>query len=349
MTATEPATGELLSMLSAAGVTVYSFPKGGPFDYSRELSECLCRQLLVADLLEIHGVFDFPALIAAALAVRAGRPYVVHPHGSLDPFDLKKHPMRKRIIGRTAVRWMLSKSAAVVTTSDEERRRLHTYGARADVRVIGLPYRVAPALQVAGSGGGSDSAPCVGLFMGRVDYKKGLGHLIDALALLGRSGHGIQLNVAGAYDTSYGRELREVVVRAGLTNSINFLGHLRDDAKVQVLRDADFFLLPSDNENYGLVLVEAAAAGLPMILSDEVYLAEYLKDIGAAIVCARTPLALADGILALKDPRLRKRMSQDSRRAYETVFDYSRLVRQHADFCMGVVATQPKGPGPRGC
>jgi phosphatidylinositol alpha-mannosyltransferase len=104
------------------------------------------------------------------------------------------------------------------------------------------------------------------LFVGRLEDRKGLPHLLKAFRLLRKSGVECRLLVVGSGPQE--REARRYVMTRGLQN-VEFLGRVSDDEKAQLFRTADVFVSPATGrESFGIVLLEAMAAGAPIVCSD---------------------------------------------------------------------------------
>jgi glycosyltransferase involved in cell wall biosynthesis len=333
-------TAQLASILDpSSGVEVFA-RSGLPYDHSPALTRWLRTNLAAFDLVEVHGVFDYPCWVAAELARRKQRPYVVHPHGSLDPIDLRKHPQLKKLVGVTAIRRTLEGAAAVVVATEREGAALRTYGARPLVRALPLPYRPSQHEGDPDRFRVKCALPTgsIVLFLGRVDYIKGLQHSVDAAAVL-RDKHQVTFVIGGDDSSAYAQRLHDVVRQRSLTDVVRFVGHLDEADKADALAAATMLTLLSDKENYGLVLVEAARAGLPMLISDQVYLDADLTAEGAAVVVARDGAALTAAIGELLDDEQRLLdMSHAARRTAEKLFDWDSVARDHSDFRLGLTA-----------
>ncbi len=242
------------------------------------------------DLVVAHGVFKFPFVDAGWAARRSGVPYIVQPHNSLDPYDLRKHSMSKSIYGPLIVRPLLRHAARVIVTSARERDTLVSYGARPAVDVVGLPV-AGPARAPDGEAfrrryGISPSAPVV-LFVSRIDPKKGLERLLAAVRHLRATKPDIRLVVVGPPDEeAYERSLRREAERLGIANEVIWAGLVIGEDKWDAYAGADVFALPSDNENFGIVVLEALLVGTSAVISNEVYIADELAASGAPVyVC----------------------------------------------------------------
>ena len=178
---------------------------------SRALRRYLRRVLLPTDLVHIHSIWDIPSVMGARAARAKSAPLLVSPHGSLEPHDLLKHAIFKKILGPVLVRPTLA-YGQVVCTTPREAECPSPYGAQPPVHTIPLPAGIPPARPGDGAAfrrrlglGGTD--PLM-LFLGRIDHKKGLGHLLRALPLMAVPAH---LVVVGAGEPAYGPSLPDVV------------------------------------------------------------------------------------------------------------------------------------------
>jgi glycosyltransferase involved in cell wall biosynthesis len=218
-----------------------------------------------------------------------GKPYFVRSHGSLDPFDLKKRALLKRILGPLFVRPLLARSAGVICTTELEAERLVTYGAKPRRWVVSLPVPFPDVSGAAGVGfrrefGIPEDAQVV-LFLSRVDYKKGLEFLIPALGVLKKRFPKLWFVLAGTGRADYVAETRGMIDRMGLRPWTTETGFISGKAKEGAFNAANLLALPSLNENFGIVLVEAMAAGLPLLISDQVYIHKEVTSGQAGWVC----------------------------------------------------------------
>jgi phosphatidylinositol alpha-mannosyltransferase len=153
-----------------------------------------------------------------------------------------------------------------------------------------------------------DGTPNI-LFVGRFEDRKGLIHLLKAFRVLRKEGHECRLLVVGSGPQE--RELRRYVMTRGLQN-VEFLGRVGESEKTQLFRTADIFVSPATGrESFGIILLEAMAAGAPIVCSDiHGYKGVVQRDRQALLVPPGDRKALAAAISTLlDDPQLRARMS----------------------------------------
>jgi phosphatidyl-myo-inositol alpha-mannosyltransferase len=152
-----------------------------------------------------------------------------------------------------------------------------------------------------------DGTPNI-LFVGRLEDRKGLPHLLKAFRLIRKSGLEARLLVVGSGPQE--REARRYVQTRGLQN-VEFLGRVSDDEKAQLFKTADVFVSPATGrESFGIVLLEAMAAGTPIVCSDiHGYKGVVQRNVSALLTPPRDSKALAAAITEiLTDPALRARL-----------------------------------------
>jgi glycosyltransferase involved in cell wall biosynthesis len=163
------------------------------------------------------------------------------------------------------------------------------------------------------------------LFLGRINWKKGLDRLIPALALVPRA----QLVIAGNDEEKYSVFLRKLIDRCGVQDRVTFTGAVHGDDKVALLRAATIFVLPSYSENFGIAVLEAMAYGCPVIVTPEVGLADAVRSHQAGLISEGTPLSLSKSMsLLIEDPDLCRTMGQAGREAVRSVFLWDVVTRQ---------------------
>lgn len=252
----------------------------------------LARRVREFDLLHIHAVFSFTTVAAAALAGAFGVPYVVRPLGTLDPWSLAQKPLRKRIALRLGGRRMLSAAAAIHYTSPRERRSAEA--ALGLERGIVVPLGVDPELLT-----GPPAAPPEGpyvLALGRLHPKKNLPLLVDAFARAcaapGVPGSA-RLVIAGDGPPEFVAELERRAAERGIRPRVEFVGWVGGERKRALLAGARAVAMLSSQENFGISAVEALALGVPLVVAEQVDLADDVRRVGCGWVVPSTAEAAA--------------------------------------------------------
>jgi glycosyltransferase involved in cell wall biosynthesis len=154
------------------------------------------------------------------------------------------------------------------------------------------------------------------LFLGRINWKKGLDRAIAALP------EGARLIVAGNDEENLTPRLRELAEKLGVGERVEFPGPVYGDAKWELLARATLFVLLSVSENFGSVVLEALSQETPVVLSKGVGLADDVVRAGAGIIGA-------DGIAALlADPARRAEMGRNGRALVESRFTWPRVAAE---------------------
>jgi glycosyltransferase involved in cell wall biosynthesis len=200
----------------------------------------------------------------AKTCLRFGIPRVVSARGMLEPWARRYKQLKKKIAWFAYQRRDLTNAVYIHTTSEEEETNIARLGLRVPVTVIpngmdlprlslnSLPERQSAAI-------GERTA----LFLSRIHPIKGLAMLIDAWA--GLRPDGWRLIIAGPDELGHSKKICEQVERYGLQNVISVVGPQYGVEKERMIRGADLFILPTHSENFGLVIAEALAYGLPVL------------------------------------------------------------------------------------
>ncbi len=273
-----------------AGVRVVRFKPCSPhfLFFSSEMWLGLRRLVREADIVHVHSNWTFPVWWGCWCARRAGKKLVMSPQGCLDPVRLRHSAWKKRLVGWMD-RYFLRRADAIHATSAMEREwverwmeklktesgKLKTESGKRKRKGEWGPVVVIPngVEAVAFAGIGDREAisrrwpECrgkrVALFLSRLHPLKGLGLLIDAWAEIPHAGW--QLLVVGADEAGHEAEIKARVERRGLAGAVTFGGPRYGEEKVAVMKAADLFILPSHSENFGIVVAEALACGVPVI------------------------------------------------------------------------------------
>lgn len=320
----------------AAGLDVRRYPLGRPSRFVRApaLGKALRGHVADFDVVHVHALYLYTTFAAGHAAARVGRPYVVAPHGALDPWIRRRGRARKAVSDLLWQRRVLERAAALhVTTSGEGRALADVAPA---VRRFVVPCGI-HADEFAVAAGGERfrdrfldgaSAPVV-VNVGRLSAKKRLDVLIRAVALA-RARADVRLVVVGPDDENLTPPLRELAASLGIATAVTFTGPLYGQDLLAALGAARVWALPSAAENFAIAAVEAMAAGVPAIISDEMDIAPDVASARAGLVCKAAPEPLGEAILQLiEDEPLHVRLA-DAGRAFARRYDWSVVAPQLA-------------------
>jgi glycosyltransferase involved in cell wall biosynthesis len=302
------------------GVRYFYFPRQGLkfWMFSWPLRQWLYQHVRDYDLVHVHGLFAYTTLPACAAARHFGKPYVITPHGVLDPWCLSHKWWKKLPYYYFLERHNLKQATAIHVTSSFEDDGLVKLGFRGKIKIIPLAVEVQDCQ--ARTYRNDDTLSL--LFLSRLDPIKGLPVLIRAMALL-RNCFNVKcdLKIAGEGKNEYLLDLLSLVNKFDLSENVKFVGFLKGKAKLNVLAEADVFVLPSYHENFSLAAAEAMAAGLPVIVSDQVGIAKEIDEAAAGVVVpVDSPEALAKAIVKFKCTDARKIAGHNGRQLVKQKF-----------------------------
>jgi glycosyltransferase involved in cell wall biosynthesis len=323
-----------------------------PLLLSLPMARWLSKEIRAFDVIHIHGLYRFPLSFAAYRARMSKIPYIIRPHGSLDPFLYTKSSVGKLAFKRIYERCFdlpnLQTASALHFTAIEERERTVFLNLRAPSFVVpnGLDwsrYRQLPAKGWLRARLGLADQPIV-LFLGRLHFKKGLDLLIPAFDALRRSIPNVQLVIAGPENDEYGQQVRERVQELGVASSIHFIGALTGDDTLNAYVDADVFALPSYTENFGMTVIEALACSLPVVISDQVNIHAEVSGADAGIVTRCDVSEVTQALQALlTDPGRRHAMGLAGRRLVESQYTWPPIAEELTKQYEAVIARNSRG------
>ena len=273
-----------------------------------------CRaRLQNFDVAHIFGLYDLLGPAVAEKCRERGLPYVVEPIGMFLP--IVRNIWLKRMYHALLGRRLLWGASAVIATSEQEVEELAGGGLQREKIVLrrnGVDWP--DGWPESGAFRREHNIPAdakVVLFLGRLSVKKSPELLLAAVADLPTPLQERNLKVvfAGPDEGGVRKQLAERAAQLGIANRVYFSGPVYGDAKWAAYRDADVFVLPSQNENFGNSAAEAVAAGTPVIVTEECGIAPLLADEAGLVV--RHDAAALSGALArlLSEPELSARLA----------------------------------------
>jgi len=307
------------------GVNVWYFPSTHlrRLYYAPSMRRAMSNELKSFDLVHLHSIFLWPTWAAAREARRVGVPYVISPRGMLVRDLVRK---KSRFIKSAWIKLIekknLEMAAAVHVTSEMEKQEASKFGFRFPPFVV-IPNGINDDLLNNQDPGNTEltsgllkKGPYI-LFLGRINWKKGLDRLIPALQFVPDA----RLVVAGNDEEDYQAGLEGLAKKYGTTDRITFVGPVYGREKAALLKNAAVFILPSHSENFGNTVLEAMAMGCPVVVTPEVGLADTVQKTGAGLVIEGDPEKLGRGIRdLLDDAPLRQRMGRAGHEAVLTRF-----------------------------
>ncbi len=225
------------------------------------------------ELIHFHGVWQPVFLKVFAHCRRARIPYVVSPHGMLEPWAWRHKRWKKWPWFYLVERRHLAGATRLLTTSNAEAGNLRRFfpDAQCVALPLGLTSARRPDFTAARQALGWDKSEVVILFLSRIHPKKGLELLLRALTRVGNaSACRVRMVIVGGGEDSYLCKLKRFVQAAGTRlPRVDWVGEIWDDRKWAYFQGADLFCLPSYSENFGLAVLESLQVGTRVLTTNQ--------------------------------------------------------------------------------
>ncbi|MGC2186744.1 MAG: glycosyltransferase [Terriglobales bacterium] len=291
------------------------------------------------DAVIVNGIWQFHSFGAWRGLHNTNTPYVVFTHGMLDPWFKRRYPLKhaKKLIYWPWAEYRVLRDAQAVLFTSEEERVL----ARESFRL----YRCNEVVVNYGTAKPTGDARLereeffgrypelrgkkLVLFMGRIHPKKGCDLLIEAFVRVLAHDTAWHLVIAGPDQVGWQEKLSNLAARMGVTSAITWTGMICGALKWGALHAAEVFALPSHQENFGIVLAEALAAGTPALLSNKVNIWREIQSDGAGLVAEDTlqgTIELFRSYLHLPEDQ-KLAMRQRARKCFEQRFEIKKAAR----------------------
>ena len=292
------ASGELVTLdsgsadfLSIISMPVHAFGRSSAsearkslifrYGFSLNYIVWILRNARKFDAVIVHGLWNFSTFAASAtLPFLRGVKYFVYTHGMMDPWFRRHYPMKHvlKVLSWLACEGrLLSSAKSVLFTTEDERELARGQFPfwRYSEAVVGYGTAQPPSLTVAQTDAFRAALPELGsrrylLFLSRIHPKKGCDLLVEAFAAVAMLDPGLDIVIAGPDPDEIISGLRERALALGISARVHWPGMLMGDAKWGAYHGAEAFILPSHQENFGVVVAEALACGLPVLTTDKV-------------------------------------------------------------------------------
>lgn len=326
--------------LDAHGVagsdSVQRWPAPRPSRWSRlsgrDAGGAIGRQLIECEIVHLHGLWD-PLLVQVANAARTRNlPYVIAPHGMVDPWSLSQKAWKKRLALTLRYRRLLNAARFVHALNEAEAQFVRDLNVVAPVRIIPngvFLEEISPPQQenedfLRHRFGWSGANTL--LFLGRLHWKKGLDILAEAFAELAKSHPEARLVVAGP-DDGQRQAFEQRIASLGLAERVALPGPIYGSDKYAALRAAAMFVLPSRQEGFSIAILEALACGTPVVISEACHFPEVATH-GAGEILDLNPAHHATAYARLLDaPELRVTIGAAGRDLVSTKYTWDSIAR----------------------
>ena len=272
-----------------------------PIRFSASRLATLKHYVAETDVLHLHTPWEPANIQLAKLAREVGTPYVISVHGMLDDWVMKTSNLKKRMFLRLGGRKMFHLAAATHCTATAEATQARRWIPKSNIQVVPLVFDPSNYITPPPTSDPDkfwpqrESKKPIVLFLSRLHPKKGVDRLIRA-AVEVITKHDTRFIIAGSGEPEYEQELQKLVQDLNLHSNVEFVGFVEGDRKIALLRTADLFVLPTNQENFGLVFPEAMACGVPVITTRGVDIWQELNESGGSTIINEDPSSIANAI-----------------------------------------------------
>lgn len=217
--------------------------------------------IIKPDLVHVNCCWMPACAFVQKMAQKHNIKVVLTPHGMLEPWIIKRHYWTRKfpallLYQKSAIK----KADCLQATAESEKQNLLKLGYNSNIKIVKLGID-AESIIMKTSWKKSKKL----LFLSRVHVKKGINYLIEAVDILREDLQGYKILVAGEGDADYIIYLKQQIADKGLQEIIQLIGGVYGDKKWELFQTSDFFVLPTNSENFGLAIAESLASGTPVI------------------------------------------------------------------------------------
>ncbi len=282
------------------------------------------------DIIHVHSTRHFQDLISYFVLSFLKKPYIMTCHGTIIPMGKAK--TLKKIFDFIVGRKILQKASVIVAISPNQLHECNEMGVNNEkIKEIpfGLTVTKSDKKGVLKNRLNLENDSRIILYLGRIRFTKGIDVLIKAFRKINYPN--VHLVVAGP-DFGHLDYCKKMVEEFGLTSRVHFIGSVNTQERDQMFEDSELFVLPSLYEGFGTASLEAAASGLPVVLTDSCgYAKEFAKFNAGLVVKTSNIDDHANAIKQiLEDPKKAKLMSENALK-FVKKFDWDKVVDMHLD------------------
>lgn len=211
------------------------------------------------DIVDVQGIWIYPSLANLKYHRRTKTPYIVTPHGMLDPWAVQHSRWKKRMASLLFECAHLKGASCLRATADMEAQNFREYGLRQPIAIVSNSVDVPATIS-----NKKKTGPKRALFLSRIHKKKGLPFLLKAWQQLADKHSDWEIVITGPDENGHLAELKMLERKLGVPR-IKWREPVHGEEKVALFESADLFVLPTHAENFGLVVAESLAHGVPVI------------------------------------------------------------------------------------
>ncbi len=284
------------------------------------------------DAIHIHSWWNTVVIFSVLICILKGVKVIVAPRGMLGEYTLntQKKSLKNsfhKLIGKKII-----KKTYLHLTSQIEREEISYIK---NNRVFVLPNLLSLCGKQKQVRQKKPSNIFKLVFMSRIHHKKGIEILIEVLYRLKENPKiNLQLDVIGKSESiDYQNTLKQLICQKKLEDKVNWVGWLEGKQKFEYLEKSDLFVLPSFNENFANVVIESLSVGTPVLVSDKVGLANYVKERELGWVCKTNQVESLLQVLemAINNKIKRRKIRENAPQIIQNDFSSQKLIQKYIE------------------
>jgi glycosyltransferase involved in cell wall biosynthesis len=314
------------------GYRIQYFPCWYLQDYKISISLAQWLKLHVQDydIVNTHAIFSHANLAAYQTCQRDRVPYIMHPHGMLEPWTLRYKKWKKQPYYQFIEKPALEQASAIRVLATTEVENLQQLGIQTPLALIPNGISAEILATTSDSFLFYQSFPAtidktLILFLGRIDPKKGLDLLAQAFAQAYQEFPHIHLVIAGPDNIGYLDTVKQFFATQQCLHAVTFTGMITGTLKAAALATADIYVAPSYSEGFSMSVLEGMQAGIPCIITTGCNFPE-ADEARVAHVVEINADAIANALInCLKDPTAAKAMGDRARQFVQKNYTWDKI------------------------
>ena len=308
------------------------------------LTNALKKNLKSFDLVHIVGAWNYPIAATAHYCRKYKKPYLITAVGHLYPYSLRRKFWKKWFYYHFVTKRDLQGASIIHYTTEDELKKCHSF-LNLQNRTIVIPNAIDAAefINLPEKGKLKEQYPAlkgkkVILFLGRINWKKGLDLLIRAYSVLLGYRNDIHLLIVGNDEGGYIKKVKKWIKKFGIEDKVTFTGVLIGKEKIAAYVGSDVFVLPSYSENFGMAVVEAMACGVPLIISNQVGIQKDIIEAKAGeVIEAKTEHLVSAIIKLLDNPNISHEMAENAKKLVREKFEIEKVSDEMIDLFREII------------
>lgn len=306
------------------------------FAFSASLTAWLFKHVCEYDIVHTNGMFSYPVLPAYWACQFHKIPYVITPHGMLEPWALAYKAWKKNLYFNLLEKPALKKASTIQMLASTEAERIEHFNLPTSLAIVPNGIHKKDFVSLPDSEIFYQQYPHTRnknliLFLGRIDPKKGLDLLANAYGKVFTQFPQSHLIVAGQDNIGFMSTAKNYFSQAGCAEAVTFTGMLKGEQKYAALAAADIYVAPSYSEGFSISVLEGMACALPCVITTGCNFPEAQKE-NAAYVVDIDAEAIANALIkCLENPQKAKEMGDRAKKLIQEHYTWDKIALKMID------------------